>query len=93
MNSSIIGIFFSVVSTFINTIFSPEKVFSEMVDRFEASLDLLWYRSNNNDYPADGSRFDEHRDPVEALAEESVRSATSTGSRQRDLDSTRKVAS
>jgi hypothetical protein len=92
MNSSIVGIFFSVVSTFSNTLMSPEKVFAEMIDRFEASLDLLWYRSANNNYPKDGGKFDEHRDPAEALAEESVRSAVSGTTRVRDLDSTRKAS-
>jgi hypothetical protein len=91
MNSSIIGIFFSVITTFANTLLSPEKVFSEMIDRFEASLDLLWYRSSNNNYPSDNGKFDEHRDPVDALAEESVRSAVKGTTRVRDLDSTRKT--
>lgn len=91
MNSSIIGIFFSVITTFANTLMSPEKVFSEMIDRFEASLDLLWYRSANNDYPSDNGKFDEHRDPVDALAEESVRSAVKDTSRVREIDSTRKT--
>lgn len=86
MNSSIIGIFFSVVSTIINTLASPEKVFAEMVDRFEASLDLLWYRSANNDYPSEGGKFDEHRDPVEALAEEAVKSGTHGKTRVREMD-------
>lgn len=90
MNSSIIGIFFSVLMTFANTLWSPDKVFVEMVDRFEASLDLLWYRSNNNLYPANIPNFDENRDPLEALAEESVRSGIQTDERYRELDSTRK---
>lgn len=90
MNSSIIGIFFSVLSTFANTLMSPEKVFAEMIDRFEASLDLLWYRSSNNEYPREGGRFDEHRDPAEALAEQSVKSAVAGSMRVRELDNTRK---
>jgi hypothetical protein len=93
MNSSIIGIFFSVVMTFFNTLFSPDRVFVEMVDRFEASLDLLWYRSNNNHYNPQGGKFDEHRDPLEALAEESVKTAVKGSVRMRDLDDTRKAKS
>lgn len=86
MNSSIIGIFFSVVMTIANTVMSPERVFVDMVDRFESSLDLLWYRSNSNAYPAKGSKFDEHRDPADALAEQAVRDATGPDERTRDLD-------
>jgi hypothetical protein len=91
MNSSIMGILFSVLMTFTNTIFSPEKVFVSMVDRFENSLDLLWYRSDNNDFPKNVPAFDEHRDPVEALAEESLNSEINKGARSRNLDEIRKV--
>ncbi len=92
MNSSIMGIFFSVVMTIANTVFSPERVFVDMVDRFEGSLDLVWYRSNNNDYPVGGSTFDEHKDPAEALAEQAVRDATSSQERTRDLAKVKSVS-
>lgn len=91
MNSSIVGILFSVLMTFINTIFSPEKIFVSMVDRFENSLDLLWYRSDNNDFPKDVPAFDEHRDPVEALAEESLNSEVNKTRRSRSLGEARKI--
>jgi hypothetical protein len=90
MNSSICGILFSVLMTFINTIFSPDKLFVEMVDRFENSLDLIWYRSDNNDYPADLAPFDENKDPAEALAEESLNTEINKGKRTRNLDEVRK---
>lgn len=90
MNSSIMGIFLSVLMTFVNTIFSPDKVFSTMVDRFENSLDLLWYRSDNNDYPIDLPGFDENKDPQEALASESLNREIGKGGRTRDLDELRK---
>lgn len=91
MNASIVGIFLSVVMTFVNTILSPEKKFVDMVDRFENSLDLLWYRSDNNDYPKDSVAFDENRDPAEALAEESLNVEINKGSRTRKLDEVRKT--
>lgn len=91
MNSSIIGILFSVLMTFTNTIFSPEKVFVSMIERFENSLDLIWYRSDNNEFPKEVKDFDEHRDPVEALAEESLNSEINKGARSRNLDEVRKV--
>jgi hypothetical protein len=72
MKTSIAGIVFSLLAHMINTVFSPERVYVSMVDRFESSLDLLWYRSDNNEYPRGDRPFDEHRDPVDALAEDAV---------------------
>lgn len=72
MKSSIFGIAFSLALNMWNTTFSPDRVFVSMVDRFESSLDLIWYRSDNNEYPSNEKPFDEHKDPQEALAEESI---------------------
>lgn len=72
MKTSIFGIIFSLCMHVFNTLFSPERVFFSMVDRFETSLDLLWYRADNNDFPVRGKDFDEHRDAAEALAEDAV---------------------
>lgn len=72
MKTSITGIVFSLAMHVFNTIFSPERTFVSMIDRFESSLDLLWYRADNNDFPRNDKDFDEHRDPVEALAEDAV---------------------
>lgn len=76
MGSSIVGITFSLMLHVFNTIVSPDRMFSSMIDRFESSLDLLWYRSDNNDFPANNTPFNEHRDPAEALAEESIKLET-----------------
>lgn len=86
MNSSIIGIFLSVLMTIMNTVFSPESVFVDMIDRFENSLDLIWYRSNNNTFPLQDSKFDEHRDPAEALAEQAIQDVVQERARLRNLD-------
>jgi hypothetical protein len=83
MKTSITGIVFSLFMHIFNTLFSPERVFVSMVDRFETSLDLLWYRADNNDFPAHDKDFDEHRDPVEALAEDSVTAEVRRFSHQR----------
>lgn len=72
MKTSIFGIVFSLAMHVINTIFSPDRVYVGMVDRLETSLDLIWYRSDNNAFPAGEKDFDEYRDPVDALAEDSV---------------------
>jgi len=77
MGSSIVGITFSLMLHVINTIFNPDRVFSSMMDRFESALDLLWYRSDNNNFPSNNIPFNEHRDPAEALAEEAIKLETS----------------
>lgn len=74
MHTSIVGIIFSLLSHIFNTIYSPERSYVSLVDRLESSLDLLWYRSDNNDYPSDEAPFDEHRDPSDVLAADSVKS-------------------
>jgi len=77
MSSSIVGITFSLLLHVVNTIFNPDRVFSSMMDRFESALDLLWYRSDNNNFPSNNIPFDEHREPAEALAEEAIKLETS----------------
>ncbi len=72
MASSITGIAFSLTLHVVNTTFAPERVYVSLVDRFESSLDLLWYRSDNNVVPINIGKFNENRDPVEALAEEAL---------------------
>jgi hypothetical protein len=89
MKTSIAGIVFSLCSHVFNTIFNPERSFVSMIDRFESSLDLLWYRSDNNKYPVGERPFDEHRDPLEALAEESVEQEIGKHRRTREVDEVR----
>ncbi|MCB0422465.1 MAG: hypothetical protein KDD61_15805 [Bdellovibrionales bacterium] len=72
MSTSIIGIILSVGMQLFNTFFSPEKVFLNTIEKFENSLDILWNRSENNRHPNDIPDFDEHRDPIEALAEDAL---------------------
>ncbi|WP_374035204.1 hypothetical protein ACES2I_05290 [Bdellovibrio bacteriovorus] len=72
MKTSIAGIIFSLMAHVANVILSPERAYVSMIDRFESSLDLLWYRSDNNNFPAHERPFDEHRDAVEALAEDAL---------------------
>jgi hypothetical protein len=72
MKTSIAGIVFSLAAHIFNVLLSPERVYVSMVDRFETSFDLIWYRSDNNNFPKHEREFDEHRDPVDALAEDAV---------------------
>ena len=91
MASSIVGIAFSLALHLWNTTFSPERAYVSMIDRFESALDLLWYRSDNNEFPVSEKSFDEHRDPVEALAEEALSLEINKNHRTRDMDNLRKV--
>lgn len=90
MHSSIFGITFSLSMHLWNTYYSPERTYVSMVDRFESSLDLLWYRSDNNNVTEDEIKFDEHRDPSEALAEEAIRIETEKNPRGREFDDVKK---
>lgn len=73
MGASITGILLSVLMTVVNTVFSPERLFVDIVDRFENSLDLLWNYSHSNEVPIGLKPFDENLDPIEALAAASLR--------------------
>ena len=72
MSTSIIGIIVSVCMTFINTLLDPEKLYVKTVNKFENTMELAWDVSVNNLHPRDIKDFDEHRDPIEALAEDAV---------------------
>lgn len=72
MSTSIVGILFSVSMSFLNSVLNPKKLFVRVVERFEHTLDILWNRSDNNRVPDKLKEFDEHRDPIEALAEQAI---------------------
>ena len=83
MTTSIVGIMLSVLLNIFNTFSSPEKTFINIVNRFENSLDILWNLSSHNNIPEDIEDFDEHRDPIEALAEKSVGKELGAGEKYR----------
>lgn len=89
MKTSIAGILFSLLAHIVNVILSPERSYVSMIDRFESSLDLLWYRSDNNKFPVVDAAFNEHRDPLEALAEDSVNTELGKQTRGREMTKTR----
>ncbi len=72
MQFSVLGISLSVAMTLVNSIFNPAKIFMDIVERFENTLDVLWNSCTNNALPSEIPHFDEHRDPAEALAEDAV---------------------
>jgi len=69
MMTSILGIVLNVTMTFVNAFLNPNKVFVDMIERFDDSLETLWSFCSDNQLPEDIIDFDEHRDPIEALAE------------------------
>ncbi|MGE4130655.1 MAG: hypothetical protein AB7F86_03410 [Bdellovibrionales bacterium] len=71
MRASILGITFSLAMHFWNMFFYPERAFDSLVDRFESSMDLIWYRADNNDFPLTDTLIDAG-DGVDKLARESI---------------------
>lgn len=72
MTTSIIAIAFWVGLTFMNSLLSPERLFVQAVERYENVLAVLWNRSDDNRLPEDIPDFNEHKDPLDALAEQAV---------------------
>ena len=72
MITSILGIVLNVSLTMLNTMMNPNKIFVDSVERFSHSLEKLWATCNDNKMPEEIVDFDEFKDPIEALAEESV---------------------
>ncbi len=72
MITSILGIILNISMTFLNAFMNPNKVFVDMVERFSNSLETLWSSCTDNLLPDEIPDFDEHKDPIEALAEDSV---------------------
>lgn len=70
MGASVMGILLSVAMTLMNTTFSPDRIYADMIDRFENALDLLWNYATNNEVPRGTALFNENS--IEALAEASV---------------------
>ena len=72
MITSILGIILNVTMTFLNAFLNPKKTFVEAVERFDNALDTLWSACSDNQLPSEIPEFDEHKDPIEALAEAAV---------------------
>lgn len=72
MITSILGILLNITLTFMNAFMNPNKIFVDTVERYNNALDKLWSACSDNALPEEIKDFDEHKDPIEALAEESV---------------------
>jgi len=88
MQTSIIGIILSVALTVFNTIVSPEKLFVNIVERYENALDNLWNLSKDNLIPSKLEKFDADKDPLEALAEEALNKEINKGKKARPRETT-----
>lgn len=84
MSTSTMGILYSVVFTVFNSFINPEKLFVQIVNRFEVNLHQLWRRSENNELQQGLTKFDENRDPVEALAELALQKELSLAAKKND---------
>lgn len=72
MITSILGIILNITMTFMNAFMNPNKIFVDIVERYNHALDTLWSACSDNMLPEEIADFDEHKDPLEALAEDSV---------------------
>ncbi len=72
MATSIVGMIYSVALSVVNALANPEKTFFQVVANLDATLTFLWGRSQTNEVPPNTPKFDEHKDPIEALAELAV---------------------
>ncbi len=72
MSTSIIGIMCSVLLAIVNALCNPEKAFFMTVTKLDATLAFLWGRCETNVVPDGTPQFDEHKDPIDALAELAV---------------------
>lgn len=70
--ASVSGIFFSVLLSVMYSLAQVEKTFVRIVDTYDRCLERLWESSENNVVPLDIAAFDEHKDPLDALAQLAV---------------------
>jgi len=91
MQASITGILSSIIMNIVNTWLSPEKLYVSMNDRFENALELLWYRSQNNEVSTDLVSGEIEKDASSLLAEEVLNLEISKNPRGREHDAPKKV--
>jgi len=91
MQASITGILSSIIMNIVNTWLSPEKLYVSMNDRFENALELLWYRSQNNEVSTDLVSGEIEKDASSLLAEEVLNLEISKNPRGREHDVPKKV--
>ena len=49
MNTSIVGIIFSVAMTFFNSMLSPDSYFYYLINKFSSTVEIIWNKSDHND--------------------------------------------
>lgn len=86
MVTSALGILMMILFQIYNALLNPERLFMEVVEKFHNTMTHLWRRCDSNAAPEGLPEFDEHKDPVEALAELALQKELNT------LDQKSKVA-
>ncbi len=79
IGTSVVGIFFSVLLSILYSTVQVEKLFVKIVDTYDRCLTRLWESCENNEVPLNVVAFDEHKDPVEALAQMAVDKEATSG--------------
>lgn len=64
MVKSIVGIGVSVVMSLLNTVFAPENIYYNLVNKFSSSLDQLWNETKTNDVDPNETPFMGSRAPL-----------------------------
>jgi hypothetical protein len=72
MSTSIAGIVLSVTMTIINTFFSADKVSVSTIETLTECMETLWSISDHNLQDGSEPTFDETKDPLLVLAEDSI---------------------
>ncbi len=78
IGTSVIGIFFSVLLSVMYSLIQVEKVYMKVVDTYDRCLTRLWEISTDNIVPLNLASFDEHKDPLDALAQMAVEKEATT---------------
>lgn len=74
MSTSIMGIVLSVLMTVVNTLFSPEKIFTLTIERYENCLDVIWNRCEDRHFKGESlpTKVGAEIDPIAELASDAL---------------------
>ena len=68
LSTSILGIILSVIMSFLNTLFSPDNTYLEIIDSFKSATEILWNKSDTNQIEeTHGFKTDRESEAVDAF--------------------------
>jgi hypothetical protein len=68
LSTSILGIILSVVMSFLNTLFSPDNTYLEIINSFKSATEVLWNKSETNQLEdRDSIKTDRESEAVDAF--------------------------